>query len=261
MVIDFHTHCYADKIAKTVIDLFKEKSGLEPVLDGTAQGLKDHMRACGVDRSVVLPVATNPGQVKIINDWAKASRCSELCFFGAVHPEESDFYKTLSELKKDGFRGVKLHADYQGFYADEERMFPLYEAIRDVGLILMLHAGLDNVYPVPSHCTPVMIRNIVDNVPGIKLIAAHMGGHVLWRDAEELLVGLPIYMDTSYSQYALTKSDMERIIKKHGSERILFGSDSPWKREDTELKMINALDLPKDDIDNILYRNALSLIG
>jgi len=55
-------------------------------------------------------------------------------------------------------------------------------------------------------------------------------------------------------------ADMERIIKKHSSDRVLFGSDSPWKREDIEIEMINALDLPKEDIDNILYRNALSLI-
>jgi predicted TIM-barrel fold metal-dependent hydrolase len=54
---------------------------------------------------------------------------------------------------------------------------------------------------------------------------------------------------------------MERMIKKHGSERVLFGTDSPWKRADDEIKRICALNLPQSDIDNILYKNALAIIG
>jgi uncharacterized protein len=261
MIIDFHTHCFTDSIAKIVIDLFKEKSVEKTILDGTVGDLISHMRSCGVDKSVVLPVATNPAQVSVINKWALDNFCSELCFFGAVHPEDKEMHGTIKNLKANGFKGVKLHPDYQGFYADEKRVMPLYEAIRDEGLILLLHAGVDNVYPIPAHCTPLMIRAIIENIPGLKLIAAHMGGHVLWRDAEELLLGLPIYVDTSHSFYAVPNRDMERMIKKHGSERVLFGSDSPWRRQDSEADLLRALDLPQSDIDNILYRNALSLIG
>jgi predicted TIM-barrel fold metal-dependent hydrolase len=261
MIIDFHVHCFADKIAAKAIGVLEEKSGLKTIHDGTIQGLKSYMRSHGVDRSVVLPVATNPGQVPVINKWAKESADTEVYFFGAVHPDDADFPGTVQWLKANGFRGVKMHPDYQLFYADEARMMPLYEALRDAGLILALHCGLDNVYPVPMHCSPQMVRNIIHNIPGINIIAAHMGGHVVWRDAEELLLGLPLYIDTSYSQYALSPADMKRMIKKHGSERVLFGTDSPWKHADEEIRMIDELDLPKSDIDNILYKNALALLG
>jgi predicted TIM-barrel fold metal-dependent hydrolase len=199
--------------------------------------------------------------VPVINEWANKSGGGELYFFGAVHPDDPDFCGTVQWLKENGFTGVKMHPDYQQFYADEKRMMPLYEALRDAGLILALHCGLDNVYPVPIHCTPVMVRNIITGVPGMKLILAHMGGHALWRDAEQLLIGKPVYIDTCYSQYALGPSDMERLISKHGSQRVLFGTDSPWKRADDEIERIRALNLPKSDIDNILYKNALALIG
>ncbi len=261
MIIDFHVHCFADKIASKAISVLEEKSGLKTVHDGTLPRLKRYMGTCGIDKSVVLPVATNPSQVPVINKWAMESADSEVLFFGAVHPDDSDFYGTVQKLKAAGFRGVKMHPDYQLFYADEERMMPLYEALRDAGLILALHCGLDNVYPVPIHCTPLMVRKITDNIPDLQLILAHMGSHALWRDAERLLIGLPVYIDTCYSQYALTPSDMERLIKKHGSERVLFGTDSPWKKADEEIERICALDLPKSDIDNILYKNALALIG
>lgn len=261
MIIDFHVHCFADKIASRAIGLMEEKSGLKTILDGTLKGLKSYMRSCGVDKSVILPVATNPAQAPVINSWAKESAGGGVHFFGAVHPDDDDFNGTLCRLKASGFRGVKMHPDYQRFYADEKRMMPLYEAVRDLGLILVLHCGLDNVYPVPIHCTPLMVRNILGSVPGLKLVVPHMGGHALWRDAEQLLIGQPIYIDTCYSQYALGPSGMERLIKKHGSERVLFGTDSPWKRADDEISRIRALNLPQSDIDNILYKNALGLIG
>lgn len=260
MIIDFHAHCFADKIASRAIGVLEQRSGLKTLHDGTLKGLKEYMRTCGVDKSVVLPVATNPAQVPIINKWAKENTGGDVHFFGAVHPDDTDIHGTVQWLKENGFIGVKMHPDYQLFYPDEKRMMPLYEALRDAGLMLALHCGLDNVYPVPIHCTPLTIRRIIDNIPGLKLILAHMGSHALWRDAEQLLIGLPVYIDTCYSQYALPPSDMERMIKKHGSERVLFGTDSPWKRADDEVQHIRALKLSQSDIDNILYKNALAIL-
>ncbi|MDD5017242.1 MAG: amidohydrolase family protein [Eubacteriales bacterium] len=260
MVIDFHTHCFADAIAKTAVPILEEACDVKTVHSGTVRSLKAHMDSCGVDISVVLPVATKPSQVCAINEWAKATADESLVFFGALHPGSEDFYDIAAQLKKDGFKGIKLHPDYQHFFADEARLMPLYEALRDLGLILALHSGIDIGYPSPVHCTPLMIKNIMDTVPGLTIVAAHMGAHGLWRDAEELLLGLPVYLDTSYSYYLLKNEGMTRMIRKHGSERVLFGTDSPWTSADDEIAAITSLDLPPGDIDNILYKNALSLL-
>lgn len=261
MIIDAHVHCFSDSIAARAIGVMEQKSGLNTILDGTVGSLKGYMRRCGVDKSVILPVATSPSHVPVINEWAKKCADSELVFFGAVHPDDNDFYGTLHRLKAAGFRGVKMHPDYQQFFADERRMMPIYEALRDEGLMLSLHCGLDNVYAVPVHCTPLMVKKILGNIPGLKLIATHMGGHAMWRDAQELLIGLPIYLDTCYSQYALGKKGMECMIKKHGADRVLFGTDSPWKSAKDEIEKIYALDLPPGDKDRILYKNAMDLLG
>lgn len=261
MVIDFHAHCFADSIARKAIGELERCCSIKAVHDGTAAGLKNYMKRCGVDRSVVLPVATKPSQVKTINEWAKNSGGEALHFFGAVHPDDADFYDVVEQLKRDGFRGVKLHPDYQRFFADEKRMMPLYEALRDAGLIVVFHAGMDIGLPSPIHCTPLMLKNILDTVKGLKVVAAHMGSHALWRDVEEALCGLPLYLDTSYSQYMLGAEGMERMIKAHGAERVLFGTDSPWTSADDEIKKITSLDVPEADIDKILYLNALMLLS
>lgn len=261
MVIDFHVHCFPDFLAGKAIYELEKGCGIKAVHDGTAGGLKKYMKQCGVDRGVVLSIATKPSQVTPINEWAKGIRDNELYSFGAVHPDDNDFFNAVLKLKADGFKGVKLHPDYQGFMADEKRMMPLYEALRDEGLMVLFHAGMDIGLPSPIHCTPLMIKKVLSEVKGLNIIAAHMGSHALWHDAEELLCGLNVFFDTSYSYYILGKEGMERMIKKHGAERILFGTDSPWTSADEETERIASLDLPAGDIDKILYGNALSLLS
>ena len=62
MVIDFHTHTYPDKMAAATLDKLSGVSHLRPFTDGTAAGLAASMAQAGVDRSIVLPVATSPGR-------------------------------------------------------------------------------------------------------------------------------------------------------------------------------------------------------
>ncbi len=260
MIIDFHTHCFADALAPSAIDRLQKNTNITAVHDGTLGGLTAHMAACGVDQCVVMPVATKPSQVSVINKWALESSNDRAVFFGALHPDDLNFISAAKKLKEDGFKGIKLHPDYQHFFADEPRMMPLYEALRDLGLTVMLHAGVDIGFPAPVHCTPLMLRRVIENVPGLKLVAAHMGSHALWRDVEDTLLGLPLYIDTAYSHYSLQNEGMTRMIKKHGAQNVLFGTDSPWMRADGEIEKILALDLPLEDKEAILYKNALALL-
>jgi len=261
MVIDFHTHCFADNIAENAVTTLEKQAGIQSVAGGTVEALKNHMAECGVDKSVVLPVATRPAHVVSINRWALTQRDESLQFFGAMHPDDPDVESTVRFLKENGFKGVKFHPDYQRFFADEARMIPVYELLRDAGLIVVLHAGIDIGYPSPVYCTPLMVRRVIDTIPGIRLVAAHMGSHALWHDVEEVLVGQPVYLDTSYSFYLLEKQGMERMINKHGAENVLFGTDYPWKSAGDEIPNILSLSLPVSDIDKIMYANALSLLN
>jgi predicted TIM-barrel fold metal-dependent hydrolase len=260
MVIDIHAHCFADNVADKAMPQLEAHCGVKAIHDGTLAGLTRHMALAGVDISVVQPVATKPSQVSIINTWAKQNRSQSLWFFGALHPDDPDFYAAAQQLKADGFMGVKLHPDYQGFFADEARLMPMYDALADLGLIVLMHAGVDIGFPWPVHCTPLMIKNIITQVPRLTLIAAHMGSHGLWRDVEQLLIGENVYLDTSYSWYYLKNARMTDMIQKHGAQKVLFGTDSPWKSAAEEIDHIASLSLPSSDIDQILYRNAMTLL-
>ena len=125
----------------------------------------------------------------------------------------------------------------------------------------LLRAGLDIVLPEPYHCTPEKLKKVLTTFNGGKIIAAHMGGYKYWNDVEEYLLGRDIYLDTSYSYPDLEQDKMERIIKGHGVDKILFGSDSPWKDQKKEVQNIKSLNLNKEDFDMILYRNSQKLLA
>ena len=79
MIIDFHTHTFPDQIAASAIARLSNNAHIEAHSNGTAGGLLLAERAAGVDRSIILPVATKPEQVHHINDAAAAHR-ARLCY-------------------------------------------------------------------------------------------------------------------------------------------------------------------------------------
>ena len=68
MRVDVHTHIWPDHIAGAVAGSMEADLGFAPVAVNTVAGVKAHMRAAGVDKSVVLGVAMRPDQVRRAND-------------------------------------------------------------------------------------------------------------------------------------------------------------------------------------------------
>jgi predicted TIM-barrel fold metal-dependent hydrolase len=189
------------------------------------------------------PISTKPSQVQSINNWVKQIQDDTVISFGTIHPQFKDFESEIKKLKEWGIKGVKFHPDYQKFHPDDEFMFPIYECLRENEMIILFHAGIDiGLYP-PVHATPQRLAKVLDNFPGLKIIASHMGGYQLWDDVERYLVGRDIYFDTSYVIDYMETERFVAIMKNHGFDKILFGTDSPWKDQADEVKKISALDI------------------
>lgn len=260
MVIDFHAHCFPDALAGRAMAALTAKCDIIPSHDGTVSGLLRTARAAGIGRSIVMPVATRPGQVDSINAWALSSRTPELSFFGALFPGMPGMERHLDWLVENGFRGVKLHPDYQDFFVDDPAVLPTYRALRDRGLAVLFHAGLDIGLPEPIHCPPDRLARILDAVPGLTVIAAHMGGQNQWDDVARFLCGRDVYLDTSFAGAQLGIAGMRDLIRAHSAERILFATDSPWTQPADELARVRALGLSPDALDAVLERNARALL-
>ena len=177
MVIDFHTHCFPDKIAdKAIAKLAYASGGLQPYTDGTLGGLRQSMAKDGVDLSVVMSIATNAHQQTSVNDFAAAiNNGTDIIAFGSVYPHSEDAFDELERIKALGLKGVKLHPDYQGFAVDDLKMKPLYRKISELGLITLFHAGADVGFAPPYGGMPENMKTAVSwfDTP---VVAAHWGG-------------------------------------------------------------------------------------
>ena len=259
MVIDFHTHTFPDSIAEQAVAHLSKVGHATAFIDAKRDTLIRSMRDNQIDISVVLPVATAPKQVKGINRLSAELNGREGLFYaGAVHPDCDDIEETLDFIKASGLFGIKLHPDYQGVHFDDPRYLRIMEAAARRGLFIVTHAGVDIAYRDHVHCTPDMVLRVLDTLGGVidnKLILAHMGGYELPDEVIEKLCGKPVLMDTA-AVLDLYPDRCVEIILRHGAERVLFATDSPWRSQRQYVDILRSLHLTDAQRESILHGNA-----
>ncbi len=263
MVIDFHTHTFPDKIAAQTIAYLAEKGNVKPYREGTLSSLKESMRRCGVDYSVVVPVATAARQVDSINRLAAELNGKDgIIYAGAIHPDSENIDEILDFIKNAGLFGIKLHPDYQGVYFNDGRYLKILEGAAKRGLYIVTHAGIDVGFPNDVHCTPDMVLEVLGKLGGViedKLILAHLGGCDLGEEVLEKLVGKPVYMDTAVvlDRYPETA---KKIIRAHGADKILFATDSPWADQKNFIDLLKSFGLEQRELELIFSENAKKIL-
>ena len=260
---DFHTHAFTDLLAERALSGLAETSGIAPATDGTLDGLRRKMAENGIDRAMILPVATKPAQQTTINNWAAGIMGSGIYCCGTVHPDAEDAIEEVERIKELGLYGVKFHSEYQFFCPDEERMFPIYEKIAELGLIAVFHGGWDPYSGDVIRATPKSFAAVAETFPRLRIVAAHLGGMNLWEDVERYTAGRfdNLWFDVGVISRYISDEQLLRIIRMQGADRVLFGSDCPWDEPANEIAMIDRLELTEAERKKIFYGNAEKLLG
>lgn len=319
MIIDAHTHTFPDSLAPRAVAKLQGVSHTAAFSDGTSAGLKASMRRAGIDVSVVLPVATSAHQVPHINDSAIAIDAAEaaadsdrgsaagpdrnsvtgsgknsapgsggslprLLSLGGMHPDFEDWEAELLRLKESGVPGIKLHPPYQGAFFDDERYLRILRVCAQLGLAVVIHAGLDVGLPGVDLVSPERIRRAFEAVvrsPGcsrLTLVAAHMGGWRQWEQVRDVLPDTGVLIDTSFSlgrmvqdpasteppsfaMEQLTEEAFTDLVRRMGPDCVLFGTDSPWDDQAAALERFRALPLSSEEKAAILGGNAARVFG
>jgi hypothetical protein len=90
---------------------------------------------------------------------------------------------------------------------------------------------------------------------------------------KQYLCGAPVYFDTAFSLTGtvnvenkngfgnmLDDSQFCEMVHRHGVEKILFGSDSPWSDQKKNLEWIRGCSLEDTEKELILGENARKLL-
>ncbi|HBF36820.1 MAG TPA: amidohydrolase [Firmicutes bacterium] len=271
MFIDCHMHAFADKIADKAVSQLIHYYKMPTSFGGRLNDVLATANEAGLDGLILLVAATKPEQVKPANDWVlsmlnqyqkqsqKSSPKPKIAHFGTYHVDDPDWLSEIKRLRSAGIKGIKLHPEFQSIDLANPKLWPFFEEVKN-DFVLMIHVG-DPIISPNNMSTPKKIAAILDDFPGIKIIAAHLGGYCFWDEAYEVLAGRDVYFDTSSSLSYMDLDLAHKIFAKHGTEKILFGSDFPLKSPKQEFETLDRISwLSSADKERILGINCAELL-
>lgn len=259
MIIDTHTHIFPDSLAPRAITGLSEHSGdYKPHTKGTLESLLLSMDEAGIHTSWIANIATKPSQTSAIIAWSKEIQCDRIFPLASVYPHSDTWEKDITDITEAGISAVKLHPLYQNFFADDTKLNDFFSMLERKSIMVVLHAGYDIGFGKADNASPRRIRSLLEKHPDLTLIAAHLGGWRTWPDVLSLLAGTPCYFDTSFS-HEIKPSLLDAIFTKHGANRIVFASDSPWLNQKQQVEFIKTLHLSKEEEDAVFFKNASAL--
>ncbi len=259
-IINAHAHIYPEKIAQKATIAIGDFYNIDMSLPaGTAEKLIEDGQKCGVTKYVVHSVATTAHQVRSINEFIKREMDEHQEFIGfmTLHPDLSleEIKEEIDWCVKNGFKGVKLHPDFQKFYVDEERAENIFKSVGDK-LCILIHMGDDRY----DFSKPERLVKMAKKYPNVNFIGAHFGGYRCWDDAP-LYKGLEnVYFDTSSSLPFITPEKACELIRLLGVERFLFGTDFPMWDTANEMERFNKIKLSETERKLILSGNIKKLL-
>jgi predicted TIM-barrel fold metal-dependent hydrolase len=266
MLIDCHTHAFADKIADKAVKQLIDYYQIPTNFNGRLPELLKLANEAQLDAIVLLVAATRPEQVKPANDWIlklaqisapklqslfKLDRVPKIIPFGTFHPADPNWRTELQRLKTAGIKGLKLHPEFQGIDLADPGLGTFFEEAAG-DFVLMIHIGDPKISP-DNFSTPKKVRNLLRNFPRLRLIAAHLGGYCFWEDVLTELAGQNIYLDTSSALSYIAPDLLRRIINRHDVARILFGSDYPLTSPAAEIRLLDRMDWLPSSAKELIY--------
>ncbi|MBQ7647056.1 MAG: amidohydrolase [Clostridia bacterium] len=255
-IIDVHTHVFPDKLADRASHNIGAYYSIKMSCNGSIASLLDNAKDFTNIRFVISSAALKEENVRHGNDFLLAAAEADKRFIplGSVYPymPTSEAIKQLVYIKEHGAKGIKLHPDFQRFEIDMESMTDVYKACAELKLPILFHVGDEN----SDASSPKRLYNVMNKVPDLVAISAHMGGYQAWDEAEEILYGTNVYMDTSDALLCLPPERVMRQIERQGADKIMFGSDYPLRSTKEAFDLFQILPLTDEQKEQIYYKTA-----
>jgi len=220
----------------------------------------------GVDYGVIL-TEISPITTGVISNEAVAEFCHDqeaLIPFANINPfmvanPARELDRCVLEM---GFRGLKLYPTYQGFYANDSIIYPLYAKAEELGIPVMIHTG-SSIFTGArlKYGDPLWIDDVAVDFPELPLIQVHSGRGFWYRRAFSLArLHRNVYMGIA-GLPPLRLLDYFPELEKN-SDKIVFGTDWPGLRSiKSNIEAIRSLPITEETKAKILGDNAARLLG
>ena len=167
--------------------------------------------------------------------------------FGSIHVENEDKKRIVDRcILEYGFYGFKMHPYVQGFSINDERLFPVYARLEELGKPINIHTGFDEYYP--NNASPITlsgIEELITRFSGLIFILPHMFYPRLEEAVYLIETYENVYIDTTNIYSAIIQDEQKGVNRDKLREilyatleryykRMVFGSDSPCGMSDID---------------------------
>jgi len=270
-VIDFHLHIVdPENLRPWAKEYLQTSSGedveyLEQIMRHPKL-LVEMLHENGVDYGVVLteisPITTGVISNEAVAEFCKAHEA--LIPFANVNPfmvanPAQELERCVLEM---GFKGLKLYPTYQGFYANDNMIYPIYAKAEELRIPVMIHTGSSIFQGARlKYGDPLWMDDVAVDFPDLTLIQVH-SGRGLWYRRAFLLARLHhnVHMEIAGLPPRKLLEYFPDLAKN--ADKIIFGSDWPGLRSiKANIEAIRSLPLSEETKAKILGKNAARILG
>jgi predicted TIM-barrel fold metal-dependent hydrolase len=177
--------------------------------------------------------------------------------------------RARSLVARHGVRGFKFHPSLQAFHPNDRMVYPLYEALQELGMVAVFHSGQTGIGAgLPggggirlAYANPLALDDVAADFPALRIVIAHPS--FPWQD-EALAVATHkplVHIDLSGWSPKYFPPQLVRYANTLLRDKVLFGSDFPLLTPDRWLADFDTLDIKPEVRPLILKENAVRLLG
>ena len=182
------------------------------------------------------------------------TRLRAYCGINPNYPADVERDVAAFDEYPDVFVGFKLLADYHQVPITDPRCRPAWKLADERGLPVLLHTWGGSRFDGPD-----LVRQAATEYPNARILMGH-SCHGEWDKA------VAVVNEFRHVYFELTavlddRGVLELFVREAGSEKILFGTDSPWFNHHHYIGAVLGADIDDAARHNILHRNAERILG
>ena len=278
VAIDVHTHANIsgreprDPCARAFDEAMAKyfRTGKAPTPSEVAQYYRERRMAAVI---FTVDAESQAGHWRIANEEVAevaAENSDVLIPFASIDPARGKMgvREARRLIEEYGVRGFKFHPSMQGFYPNDTKVYPLYEAIAAAGLPALFHTGQTGVGAgLPGgmgvklkFSNPMYLDDVAADFPTLTIIMAHPS--VPWQDeALSIATHKPnTYIDLSGWSPKYFPQNLVQYTNSLLKDRVVFGSDYPALTPDRWLADFEKLAIKPEVRPLVLKENAIKLL-
>ena len=279
MIIDVHTHLSTrEQWGKTFVNVLDSGSAgpgpldLEVTPERHWEALEQASRAIvfGIN-SIALGMSTPD---ESIAEYA-AAHPEKMIGFMSVDPNSPDALKQVERGVSLGLKGIKMSPVYQHYDPNGDVARDVHAQAEQLGLVILTHAAFHCIPDTPMHwANPLHYDLVARTFPRLKIILAHIG--LPWyTDAMVMIRKHPnVFADISGGVALRPWWGYQALAECYGNSvmhKLLFGTDFPFCTVDQSIQALRTVNrfaegtgmprIPEEEIEGIIHRDALALLG